>query len=250
MTPRRTKRAGPAARGSRRAATLIEVLVALSIVALLAGGMFAGIGMVKRSRLREAATFVSSAVRVAYMHANSTSHPTRLVFDFENRTITLQDTEGPFYVQQDRTGGAAGATEAEKEAVEAGESIADGAKKARPEFHDVKRSALDVVAQVRENDEGYGKGTQGGGKELPKGVTFRQVEVGHEEDPVTREQVYLYFWPGGMTERAAIQLQMGEGAEVPPDDVMTVLVQPLTGGVRIDNGTIEMQRPRRGDEDE
>jgi general secretion pathway protein H len=233
-------------RGSQRAATLIEILVAISIVALLAGGMFAGIGMVRRSRLREAATFVTSAVRVAYMHASSTSRPTRLVFDFANRTIKLEETDGAFYVQQDRTGGAAGATDLEKQALEEGEAIADGAKKARPEFHEVRRSTLDAVANVREGEDSANKS----GKELPRGVSFRQIEVAHEDDPVTGEQVYLYFWPGGMTERAAIQLQMGDGAGVPADDVMTVSVKPLTGGVRIDNGPVEMDRPRGDDEDE
>ena len=227
-------------RRRERGATLIEILIALVLVALIAGGMFLGLGMVRRARLREATTFLTSAIHVAYLHANSTSRPTRLALDFSKRTITLEETEGRFYVAHDRAGGAAGANDLEKEALAAGEDIIEGVHAPRPEFHAVQHSALDAVARARETDQQAGNTASG--KDLPSGIYFRQVEVAHEEDAVTSDQVYLYFWPGGQTERAAIQLQLGEQA--PHGDVMTVSVAPLTGQVTIDNGPVEMRRPR------
>ncbi len=224
---------------------MIEILVALVIVALVAGGLFGGMGMVRRARLRDATTFLTSAIHVAYVHANATSRPTRLVLDFATRTVALEETEGRLVLQHDRAGGAAGANELEKEAIAAGEDIVEGPHAPRPEFHGVTRSELDAIARARETDD------QGGqvhvANQLPKDIFFRQVEVAHEDDPVNSEQVYLYFWPGGQTERAAIQVQIG--AEAPNDDVMTVSVKPLTGQVTIDNGPVEMKRPRNDDEE-
>lgn len=226
----------------RRGATLIEVLVALGLAALLVGGMFGGIGMLRQSRLREASTLVASAVRIGYDHANATSRVTRLVFDLEQRSVTMEDTEGTLLLQQNRTGGAAGASDLEKAALEAGEDIVDGPKKARPNFSEVKKSTLDTVAALREGDDQ----AKPSGKQLPQDVTFRQVEVQHEDAAVTSEHVYLYFWPGGQTERAAIQLQLGTaGTE---RDIMTITVKPLTGQVHAEYGAVAMARPETDEE--
>jgi general secretion pathway protein H len=225
-----------------RGATLVEVLVALGLAALLVGGTFTGIGMVRHARLREGSTLVASAVRLAYDHATATSRVTRLTFDLERGTIALEESDGKLFLQSGRTGGAAAANDVEKAAVEAGEEILDGPKRARPEFRAVKRSSLDAIADVREGDE-PGRSS---GKALPKDVRFRQIEVQHEDEPVTAEQVYLYFWPGGQTERAAIQLQLGN--EPGERDLMTVAVKPLTGQVRIDQGAMAMLRPESDEE--
>jgi general secretion pathway protein H len=87
-----------------------------------------------------------------------------------------------------------------------------------------------------------------GGKKLSRGIRFRQVEVAHEENPVTEERAYLYFWPGGETQRAAIQVQRGTDDVEVDSDVLTLLVSPLTGKVRIERGAHDMPRPR--DEEE
>jgi len=229
-------------RRTTRGVTLVEVLVALGLAALLVGGTFTGSGMVRHARLREGSTLVASAVRLAYDHANATSRVTRLVFDFERGSITMQESDGKLFLQGGRTGGAAAANDAEKAAVEAGEEILDGPKRARPEFREVQRSSLDAVAVVREGDDPV----KSSGKALPKDVRFKQIEVQHEDEPVTGEKVYLYFWPGGQTERAAIQLQLG--SEPGERDLMTVAVKPLTGQVRIDQGAVAMLRPESDEE--
>jgi general secretion pathway protein H len=56
--------------------------------------------------------------------------------------------------------------------------------------------------------------------------------------------VYLYFFPGGQTERAAIQLQKSNLDDVADSDVITILVSPLTGKVDIRGGPFDMLRPR------
>ena len=223
---------------AQRGVTLIEVLVTMALVALMSGGAFLGIGALRNARLRESSTLLAGAIRVAYNHANATSRTTRLVLDFAARTISVEDSPGRMMLQTgDRTGGAAAATDLEREVVEASEEILEGPRKPRAQFSPIK-SLLGFEYQ------------SGGGeakKPLAEGIYFRRVEVEHEEEPVLEDRVYLYFFPGGLAERAAVQIQQGEG-EVDEDDVITVLVSPLTGKTSILGGSIDMPRPM-SDED-
>jgi len=218
----------------RRGVTLIEVLVALAIALLLAGVAFIGLGGLSSARLRQSSTLIVGAVRVAYNHANATSRPTRLVFDFEAETIAVEDSEGRMYLQSgDRTGGAASTTDLEREVVAESEEILDGPRAARPSFQPVKK----LHGFSHRGREGVAM------KQLASGIHFRQVEVGHEDEPVTDERVYLYFWPGGQTERAAIQIQKDEGSDAEDNDIITVLVRPLTGKTEVVGGPVDMPRP-------
>jgi general secretion pathway protein H len=216
--------------GERRGVTILEVLVALGIVGLMFGGVLVGLGSLSTARLKEATSLVAGAVRTAYDHANATSRPTRLVFDFAQRIIAIEDSEGAMLVRGGvRTGGAAAATEAELEAIAAAEAIVKGPRAPRAEFK---------PAQVL----GVGPG-ESVARELPSGIFFRQVEVAREEEAAREGRAYLYFWPGGQTERASIQLQ--KGFEAARDaDVMTLLVAPLTGKVRVASGAVGVARPR------
>ena len=77
-------------------------------------------------------------------------------------------------------------------------------------------------------------------KRLEDEVRFRRFEVEREELPIESGRAYLYFWPGGQTERAAIQLQLGDD----PDEILTVLVSPLTGRTKVEEGAHALPRPR------
>jgi general secretion pathway protein H len=218
----------------QRGVTLIEVLVALAIAVLLSGGVYIGMGGLASARLRESSTLIAGAIRVAYNHANATSRPTRVVFDLSERTISIEDTEGRMLVQSgDRTGGAQAADEIEAEVQADSESIVEGTRAPRPEFRPVKKLL------------GFNPDKPGGLKSLGDGIYFRQIEVAHEDAPAKGEgRVYLYFWPGGQTERAAIQLQRGNLDDVSDSDVITIMVAPLTGKVEVRGGPIEMPRPQ------
>ncbi|MEM9693980.1 MAG: prepilin-type N-terminal cleavage/methylation domain-containing protein [Myxococcota bacterium] len=221
----------------QRGVTLIEVLVVLAIVAVMAGGAMLGLGAIDSARLRESSTVVSGAIRIAYAHANVTSKATRLVFDFENQTIRIEDSEGALYVKGgELNGGAASANELEAAAQAESESILKGPQAPRPRFSPIK-GLLGFS-----DDEKAGPAA----KRLKPGIAFRQVEVSHEESPVTEGFAYLYFWPGGLTQRAAVQVQRRGGEE--DSDIITVLVSPLTGKTAIEGGAIDMPRPTSDDD--
>jgi general secretion pathway protein H len=224
---------------SQRGVTLIEVLVALSIAAMLAGVAFIGMGGLSSARLRESSTLIVGAVRAAYSHANATSRPTRIVFDFEAETIALEDSVGRMFVQNgDRTGGAAAATDLEQEAVAESEAILEGPRAPRPTFQPVKK----ILGFEHDDSKGVAM------KQLATGIHFRQIEVAHEDEEATTDRVYLYFWPGGQTERASIQIQKGEETDAEDHEIITVLVSPLTGKTAVVGGPVEMPRPRTDEE--
>jgi general secretion pathway protein H len=221
------------ARGAKRGVTLVEVLVTLAVIGLMAGIGLLGVGAQQSARLRGGAVLVAGAVRTGYTHSSGVSKPLRLVFDFSERQVSLEESSGTLAVtKNDRTGGAAAATDAERAAIEESEAILKAKRPSRPSFTPTRAFGFSPDA---------GKT----GKGLPFGVRFVQIETGHEEEPAVEERAYLYFWPGGQTERAAVVLTTaGKDEEPTEQNSMTVLVHPLTGKTEILRGIHKMVRPR------
>lgn len=218
--------------GRSRAFSLVEVLLVVALIALLSGMIVGGTGMLGGSRMRSAATLVMVSVRAAITHANTTGKPARLVFDFEHETLSLQETRGKMLrVASEDEGAKAGAqasTEIERNAAEFAKGFADGPRAPVPMFSDVPGFGSD------EED------SQAPGRTLGKGIRFVQVQTEHDSEPRTDGQAYLYFWPGGGTEQAAIQLTR----EGDPDGI-TVMVNALTGRARLVRGRVELEEARK-----
>jgi general secretion pathway protein H len=135
--------------------------------------------------------------------------------------VQSKDTSG--------TGGAAAATTAEKQAIQEGARIVKGPTPPRTSFREIDAMGLAASAP--------GKGH----KPLERGIKFREVQAQHDDKPRTEGRAYLYFWPGGQTERASIQLKVGEDKE--EKDAITLLVAPLTGKTTVKDGAIAMPKP-------
>jgi general secretion pathway protein H len=219
-------------RGPRRGLTLIEILVVLSIIALVMGVAVAGSMQLPSARLRKAATMIVSAIKVGYTRSTATSRDLRLVMDFDQAKIWLEETDVPMLVQSKATssnGGAEAVTDAERAALREGEKIVNGPPIAKPSFH-----AIDTF--------GFGDSEEGKqGKPLPSGIRFRQVQAAHDDAARTSGRAYLYFWPGGLTERASIQIRIGDSEE--DFRTLTLLVSPLTGKVAVKGGPVDLTLP-------
>lgn len=220
-----------------RGLTLIELIVVVTLVALLMGSMIIGMGATTNARIRSGATLIASGVRVAFSRSQSTGKSMRLAFDLDRQTVMLEESDTPMLVRRDDvvTGGAEGSTQQELDAIKEAERIVDGPRPPRPAFKAV--TAL-----------GFETDDPSTGRELGRGVAFKRIEVAHAEDPVTSGRAYLYFWPGGMTERASIQI--GRKESEGDDGVLSILVSPLTGRVKIVAGAKPMERPRDDSERE
>jgi general secretion pathway protein H len=220
-----------------RGMTLIEVLVVIVIIAVITGGILFGSGLFSSSRQRAGATLIVAGVRLGMTRANATGRPVRMVFDLDNDRVSLEETTGKMLrVKEGKStgGGAEAATEAEKKARAEAERIVEGAKKSRPVFTPVKQFGFD-------GDE------PGAGRELPSGIGFFQVQTEHDDEPRREGRAYLYFWPGGGTERAAIQIRRQGSSEA--RDGLTVMVSRLTGRAKIERGAIELPKPRSDDDE-
>jgi general secretion pathway protein H len=219
-------------RGARRGLTLIEIIVVISIVAIVMGVAVAGSMQLPSARLRKTATLIASAIKVGYTRATATSRDLRLVMDLGQQKIWLEETDVPMLVQSKSTtsnGGAEAVTDAERAALQEGEKIVKGPPIAKPSFH-----ALDIY--------GFGDVEEGkGGKPLQRGIRFRQVQTAHDDSARTEGRAYLYFWPGGLTERASIQIRIGESEE--DYQTLTLWVSPLTGKVTVKAGPVELEMP-------
>jgi general secretion pathway protein H len=210
--------------------TLIEVLIVLAVVGAVMGLTMLGSGVADSARLRRSSALIASAVRVAYGHANASSKVVRLVFNFEQRTVAIEESSGQLWLdKKDRAGGAKAATEAERRAAEEADAILKGPRAPRPSFRPVKVFGFSV-------DKGLT------GKPLERNIRFLQIETAHQDQPLNADQAYLYFWPGGQTERASIQLSVG-GSTLDAD-VVSILISPLTGKADIKKGKVGMLRPR------
>jgi general secretion pathway protein H len=232
-SPRRSVRARARA-GVRlaRGMTLIEVLIVLALIALVMSAVIIGSGQLASSRLRHASTMLTGAIRIGFSRATSTSKTVRLVMDFEDNVIWLEEGDQPHLVQSKDTtgtGGAAAATEAEKEALEESARIVKGPTPPRTSFREIDPMGLAA------SEPGKAQ------KPLERGIRFRQVQTGHDDEPRTEGRAYLYFWPGGQTERAAIQLKVGDGDD--ESNTITLIVAPLTGKVTIKDGAVSLPEP-------
>jgi general secretion pathway protein H len=216
----------------RRGFTLVEVLIVVALIALLAGSVAFGPGMLRSSQVRSAATLLVSGVRLGITRANNSGRPVRLVIDFEKRRVLLEEATTRRFVRdsKDIAGGAEVATEEEKTEQEKNDSIVDGPRAPRAQFQPIK--------ELQDPEGGEP------GRALGAGVQLISVQTEHDETPITDGRAYVYFWPGGITERAAIHLK-----RMASDDAgLTVLVSALTGRAKIERGHVELA-PVQSDED-
>jgi general secretion pathway protein H len=152
------------------------------------------------------------------------------VFNFNARTVAIEESSGQLALaRNERSGGAQAATDAERKAQEEADQILKGPRAPRPSFRPVKAFGFDAEKGIA-------------GKTLESNIRFLQIETAHQDVPIVGDQAYLYFWPGGQTERAAIQLSVnGSTLEA---DIATIIVSPLTGKADVRRGKVAMPRPR------
>ncbi len=215
--------------------SLLEVLVVITVVALIAGVAIMGSGALGSSRIRADAAMLTGAVRAATARANTTGRSARLVFDLDSHRVQLEESTGRMLRKKDEEestgGGASPVTEAEQRAAAEAKALVEGPR-APPAMFAPVGDELGFTSD---------KGT--GGRALSSGVRFRSVQTDHDGLPRTEGRAYLYFWPGGGTERAVIQLER-EGS----DTGISVLVSALTGRSKVKSGYVDLIEPEAGDD--
>jgi len=221
--------------------TLIEVMVAFAIVALLAGASVQGLRSLRKADLRESSTQLSGAMRYLFDRASTTGKIHRLVIDMEQGMYWAEVSDDKFYIPREETEKDLRRRE-EKEADE----DADEQKKQDRAAREKERgkgpaanSSFDL-SKLEVGDFRPKRARFAAFKDLTlkpvrlKKVRVRSVYTPRVTDPLTTGRGYIYFFPLGQTEPAIITMtdQAGEA-------VFSLVVHPITGHVRIYNREIQ-----------
>ncbi|GEM_PF-228061 len=215
----------------RRGVTLLEVIIAIALIALLTGTLMLGVGFRRASERRSAAMLVLVGLRMGMTRANATGYPVRLVFDLGERRIGLEETTQRRLLrspeaEEEATGGGKTVSEVERAAREEAERILQGPRPPPPRFAPVK-------------EFGGEDGDGGFGRSLGAHARIRSVQTEHDPEPITEGRAYLYVWPRGGTEEAAIQI-----TDDADDEGLTVRISALTGRGRIERGRVSLPEGR------
>src|SRR5258708_7851773 len=125
-------------RSAQRGLTLIEIVVVMTLMAVVTGAVIGGSMQLPSARLRRSVTMIASAVKVAYTRASATSKDLRLVMDLDKQKVWLEESDAPMLVQlkdTTGTGGADAVTDAEKTALAETDLVLRGPRIGKTHFH-------------------------------------------------------------------------------------------------------------------
>jgi general secretion pathway protein H len=233
----RQRRADGAGGGPTGGFTLIEVMVALMVIALIASIGVKGFRAVTKSDLRATTAHLSGAIRFLFDRASITGKYHRLVIDLTDGKYWAEVSDDRFYAPNEaesqadrrkRENDEAAADEDERKRLEKQQSATgEGAVAAGSSFDLAKLE----VGEFRPRRARFAAFKETALKPVTlKKLRIRSVYTPRMTEPVTSGRAYLYFYPLGQTEPAIITLSDATG-----DSVYSLVVHPITGRVRIYN---------------
>jgi general secretion pathway protein H len=201
--------------------TLIELLIALAIVAFMAAAAAPAVSSITGANARAAAGELSGAMRWLFDTAAMRHRTCRLALDLDRRGWWAECT-------------AAEGRAAAGPALEKGGTLADEDEETLaerlPEEGNAERRRLLARSRFGEYADRQVKR-----RELPGSVAFSEVSTEHQREPVSKGMAYVYFFPQGQAEAARVSLTDGSR-------VYSVVLQPLTGRARVVSGVPEAPR--------
>lgn len=167
-------------------------------------------------KTREEVTRVAGSIRAMYGESVLSGRTCRLVFDLEEGSYWPECAEGKVLVG--RTEESLRGKRVEEKARDFGGTEEE--KEARSQV-DARNAFASYAANLAPR------------RKLREGVSFESVWTQHQSEPYTAGKAYLYFFPGGSSERA--YLHVGDGS-----DTWTIIVNPSTGRTRVEPEKIDV----------
>lgn len=198
-----------AGRRTGRGFTLVELLIVVSVIALLAGLAAPAIGTVTGANAREAAGQLAGGMRYMFDTAAMRHETCRMALDLEGRAWWAECAPGPAGIARDP----------------------DREQDLRRRFADVKDE--EVRNLLARSEFGAFEDLYVKRRELPGNASFGKVHVEGRRG-ATEGVVYLHFFPGGRAQRAYVPLLDG-------DNVFTIVLEPFTGRCRVVLGQVEVR---------
>jgi general secretion pathway protein H len=223
--------------------TIIEVMVAMMVIALIATIGVKGFRTVTKGSLREGSSHMAGAIRFLFDRASITGKYHRLVIDLSEGKYWAEVSDDKFYAPNQAE------TEAERQKREDKEANQDEQDRKRKEKQQMlygNGASSSGMFSTYSASSSFDMSKLDVGEFHPKRARFaafketalKPVSLGKLKiksfytprmtDPVTSGRAYLYFYPLGQTEPAIITLTDASG-----ESVYSLVVHPITGRVRI-----------------
>jgi general secretion pathway protein H len=220
-------------RPSARGFTLIEMMIALVIVALITVVTVRGLRSYAKTDLRSTATRMAGSIRYLFDRASTTGRVHRLVLDFDSGKYWAEVSDDQFIMGAGKETEESRKKEAEKIAKE--EEVKREAAEKEAFFGGSQipsRYMPKPFIPKRAKFEGF-RETAVKPFTLKAGVVLADIYTPRLVKPLAEGKGYVYFFPMGMTEAAVIHLSDGK------DTFYTLVVHPLTGRVSVKNSYVE-----------
>jgi general secretion pathway protein H len=228
----------PARRRAQRGLTLIEISIAIIIVAMLFSAAVMGIGSITGAKAKGSAGELAGLIRSLYDSAALRGKTCRLVFEIpdpksEDPTrYHAECAEGAVTTSRDRdTALRDENSERERNARASGGAGANGETRRNYLVSGGDApTATELMEGEKQRVENAARFSSYTSEEVPSRELPGDVKVSvwtrHQREPVESGVAYLYFFPQGYTEKAHVYVKQG-------DNVWTLDVSPLTGKVQV-----------------
>ena len=204
----------------QQAFTLIEIMLVISIMAMVVMGATMGLGAITRSNLRAASMKVASATKFAYSRAVTQGTTTRLHFDLEEGTLAVQESQNAIVLRQEND---------DENTDDAADPWAEA--KSKLDTLDAPKESKSPFSNIR-NDKGITL-KKFDAQPVGNGIRVLKIITPRSENPITNGQGSIHFFPGGITEHCVVQLADKN------DHVFSIEIHPLTGNAKIHNYAYE-----------
>lgn len=223
---------------AQRGLTLIELVIAIAIAAVLFGAVVTGVGAITGARAKESAGQLAGTIRAVYDEAALSGRTCRIVFELppdDDKDASVK------YATQCASGAVATLDDRDQEIRQANEQRGEREEGRSRRSRDLRRddgpSLDDVLSSERGRVEQAAKFSgfeplEVGRDEIPSSVRM-SVWVRGQREPVKNGIAYLYFHPQGYADRAMVFVRQG-------DNAWTIRVSPLTGKAQVIPGVEEV----------
>lgn len=213
-------------RPNEQGLTLIELMVAITIIAVMFMVAASGLRQLFDVNLKKSASEMAAMLRYLSAKAVTENLYLRVVYDLDNKEYWVEESHERFLIVKENPKekvskkDQAAKKDEDKDKDKESSKESDGTEEEKPAFN-VSQS---VLLKKRH---------------LPGEVRFKDVYadyLGHKEET---GQVHTYFFPDGNSTGTIVHLQEGENEE----DVFSVELTPVSGRVRISREYVEPEHP-------